>query len=125
MAPSDRALRRVRRAYETAHVVAAVRALAVAAIVTVVAAGLHGVTRTSWLFAITLSGTLGALAWRGGSWRRGAFAGVLAGLPPLIVPSLVIALTATTHCESCNGTPTWFCVLACFGSSSVVGTIVG
>ncbi len=120
-----RALGRARRAYETSHVIAALKAIAVASLVALGGAALHHTTSTSWLFAIALAGTLGALAYRGGAWRRGAFAGVVAGLPPLIVPSLVIALSSTNHCSSCTGDPTWFCALACFGSSSIVGALVG
>jgi hypothetical protein len=118
------ALRRARRAYESSHVWYALRALAIVAGVCVLAAALHRTSSVSWLIAITLGGLFATLAWRGGAWRRGAFAGVLAGLPPLIVPSLVIAMS-TTHCAGCTAAPTWWCVLACFGSSSIVGMLVG
>jgi hypothetical protein len=118
-------LRRVRRAYEGAHLFHALVGLAIVAGVSLLAAALHHTSAVSWLLAITLAGLLGTLAWRGGAWRRGAFAGVLAGLPPLIVPSLVVAMSTTPHCAGCSETPTWWCVLACFGSSSIVGTLVG
>jgi len=80
MARSDDTLRRVHRAYEGAHVLAAARALAIAGGLFVLALGVHGSTNVMWLVAITLAATLGVLAWRGGAWRRGALAGVLAGL---------------------------------------------
>jgi len=65
------------------------------------------------------------LAWRGGTLRRGAFAGVVAGLPPLVVPSLVFALSSNGHCTSCEPRSMLPCMLACFGSSSLVGILVG
>ena len=125
MARSDATLRRVHRAYERAHLVAAARALGITAGLTLLALGVHGATHTLWLMALALAATLGVLAWRGGAWRRGALAGVLAGLPPLIVPSIVIALSSRGHCASCTPQAQWACVLACFGSGSLVGILVG
>ena len=126
MARSDVTLRRVRWAYEGAHVLSAVRGIAIAAAVAIAAAGLHRTTDASWLVAGALAIALGGLGWRGGAWRRGAIAGVLAGLPPLIVPSLVIALSTTTaHCDGCTPATLWWCTLSCFGASSIVGTFVG
>jgi hypothetical protein len=126
MKRSDVALRRVRRAYERAHIAAAARALAVAAALVVVAFGLYRVTAVTYLVATTLAMTLAVLAWRGGSWRRGAFAGILAGLPPLIAPSIAWTLSsAGGHCASCETTATLPCIVACFGSGSLVGMLVG
>lgn len=88
MARSDQVLRRVRFAYERTHILDGLRGLAIAAGICVLAIGLHRITSTSWLVAAVLTASLGALGWRGGALRRGAFAGVLAGLPTLIVPSL-------------------------------------
>ena len=123
---SDRdVLQRVRRAYEVGHLLSGLRGIAAAVAVTIAAAALHRTSSTSWLVAIALASTLGVLAYRGGAWRRGAFAGVLAGLPPLIVPTLVIALSNPTHCESCTAAPMWWCVLSCFVASSLVGAFVG
>jgi hypothetical protein len=125
MAHSELALRRARRAYETSHVVAAFKALVLGGVLVIVASTLHHTSRATWMFAATLVLALPALAWRGGSWRRGALAGVLAGLPPLIVPTLVIALSAGPQCASCDTSPSWFCVLSCLGASSLVGLVVG
>lgn len=125
MARSDATLRRVHRAYETAHLGAALRALAIAAGLVALAIGIHGTTRVMWLVAITLAATLGVLAWRGGAWRRGSLAGVLAGLPPLIVPSIVLAMSSRGHCSGCTPAAQLACVLACFGSGSLVGILVG
>ena len=126
MSDQRQVLSRVHRAYEGAHVATAARGVALALAVTVAAVALHRTSNTSWIVAIALAATLAGLAWRGGAWRRGGFAGVLAGLPPLIVPTLVIALTSPTlHCDGCATTPMWWCVLSCFAASSIVGALVG
>ena len=120
------ALRRVRVAYELSHVAAAARALVIAGALAIVAFALYRVTSVTYLVATTLAMTLAVLAWRGGSWRRGALAGVIAGLPPLIVPSIAWTLTSNAgHCASCETTATLPCILACFGSGSLVGILVG
>jgi hypothetical protein len=120
------ALRRVRRAYELRHAMSAVRGLVVAAIVFVIAVGIYRVTNGTLFIGATLGATMAVLAWRGGAWRRGAFAGVLAGLPPLIIPSIVWTLTSSAgHCASCETSATWPCLIACFGTGSLVGILVG
>ena len=124
MAPSS-ALHRARRAYERAHVLSALRGLAVAAAITALAVGLHHVAQATWLVAALLGPTLATLGWRGGAWRRGALAGVLAGIPPLFAPTIVFALAHGGHCPNCEMGPTLPCLLACFGTSSLVGTLVG
>jgi len=125
MERSDLVLRRARRAYEGAHVLAALRGLAIAAGLMVLAFGLHRITDASWLIAGLLVASLGALGWRGGALRRGAFAGVLAGLPPLIAPSIVFAMSHGGHCATCETGATWPCLLTCFGTSSLLGMLVG
>ena len=125
MARSD-ALRRVKRAYERPHLYAAARALVVAALLIVIAIGLYRVTRATYLVAVVLATAMALFAWRGGSWRRGAFAGVLAGLPPLIIPSIAWTLFSSAgHCSSCEVSATWPCLIACFASGSLVGILVG
>jgi hypothetical protein len=125
MARSD-ALRRVQRAYERPHLHAALRALVVAGLLIVIAIGLYRVTRATYLVAGVLTTAMAVFAWRGGSWRRGAFAGVLAGLPPLIVPSIAWTLFSSAgHCSSCEVSATWPCLIACFASGSLVGILVG
>ena len=120
------ALRRVRLSYELSHLAAAARGLAMAAAIVLLAFGLYRITRETYFVAATLAATLTVLAWRGGSWRRGAFAGVLAGLPPLIVPAIVWSLSSNGgHCASCETTVTLPCILACFGAGSLVGILVG
>lgn len=126
MKRSDRALHHVRRAYELAHVLAALRGAGIAVLLALVAFGLYRVTSVTWLVATTLAMTLAVLAWRGGAWRRGAFAGVIAGLPPLLVPSIAWTLFANAgHCTNCEMMATLPCILACFGSGSLVGILVG
>lgn len=125
MARSDHALRRARFAYERAHVLSALRGLAIAGALIALAVALHPITPTTWLIAALVGATLTVLAWRGGAWRRGGFAGVLAGLPPLLAPTIVFALSHGGHCPSCEMGPTLPCILACFGTSSLVGVFVG
>ena len=125
MTRPELALRHARAAFERAHLVAALRGLAISAAVAVLAIGLHRTDDTTWLVGGSLAITLGVLGWRGGAWRRGAFAGVLAGLPPLIVPAIIVAAGNGGHCASCADGASWTCLLACFGTSSLVGMFVG
>ncbi len=125
MARSDLALRRVHRAYERAHIAAAARGIAIAAGLAVLAVGLHRTSHATWLVAASLAASLAALGWRGGAWRRGAVAGVIAGLPPLVAPSVVYALSHGGHCATCEMGATWSCMLTCFGTGSLVGIFVG
>lgn len=125
MAPSDLALTRVRAAYARAHVLAAARGLGLATALAVLAVGLHRTTDATWLAAGVLAITLAVLGWRGGAARRGAFAGVLAGLPPMLVPGLVALVSNGGHCASCAMSPSLTCLLLCFGTSALVGVAVG
>lgn len=118
-------MRRARRAYEREHVFGGLRGIAIAAGLCVVAFGLHASTSLAWAMAGLLAATLGALGWRGGALRRGAFAGVLAGLPPMIVSSVVTALAHGNHCPDCGTVAGWECTLACLGTSAIVGALVG
>lgn len=125
---ADRAahvLRRARRAYERQHVLGGMRGIGIAGALCVLAFGLHASTPLAWAMAGLLGATLGALGWRGGALRRGAFAGVLAGLPPMIVSSVVTALATGGHCADCGTVATWQCTLACLGTSALVGAFVG
>jgi hypothetical protein len=91
----------------------------------VLAFGLHRSSSAAWLVAGVLAASLAALGWRGGAWRRGALAGVVAGLPPLIAPSLVFALAHGGHCAMCEPRATLPCLIACFGTGSLVGIVIG
>jgi hypothetical protein len=119
------ALRRARLAYERAHILSALRGVALAFALASLALGLHQTSSTTWLIAATLTASLAALGWCGGSWRRGALAGVLAGLPPLIAPSLVFALTNGGHCAACEHVAAMPCMITCLATSSLVGFLVG
>jgi len=125
MARSDQVLRRVRFAYERARVLDGARGLAIGAGLTILALGMHRVTGVSMLIAAVLAASLGALGWRGGALRRGAFSGVLAGLPTLLVPSIVYALSQHGHCAGCGTVAAWPCILSCIVTSAVVGMLVG
>jgi len=125
MARSSPPIGRVRRAYERAHLVAAGRGLAIVGALALLAVALHRSSSGMWLVTGSLAISLAVLAWRGGAWRRGAFAGVIAGLPPLVVPSIVVTLLQSGHCTSCGVVATWPCTIACFGTSSLVGILVG
>jgi hypothetical protein len=50
---------------------------------------------------------------------------VLAGLPPLIAPSIVFVLSHGGHCPSCEHTATLPCMITCLATSSLVGALVG
>ena len=125
MERSDLVLTRARSAYERTHILAAVRGVAIAAAITALALALHRTSPITWLVASVLAATLAVLGWRGGSWRRGALAGVLAGLPPLFAPIIVFAVGHGGHCPDCPMAPSITCMLACFGTSSIVGLFVG
>ena len=126
MARSDLALRHARRAYERGFVIAAVRGLGLALVLTVAAIVLHRTTDATWLVAAALAATLAALRWRGGAWARGAVAGVLAGIPVFIAPALYrIFVHGTAHCPDCITAPSLTCVLVCLGTSAVAGIVVG
>lgn len=121
----DVALRRVRRAYERAHVVSALRGLALAAGLIALAIALHRTTHATWLVAAALAATLATLGWRGGAWRRGSLAGIVAGLPVFVAPALYFMFTHAGHCPDCMMKPTLSCLAICFGTSSLVGVGVG
>jgi hypothetical protein len=128
MAPSDRiarAQRRARFAYEHTHVMTALRGLALAGGLTIFAYGLHRTSSVTWLVAGALGLVLAGFGWRGGAWRRGALAGVIAGLPPLIAPSVMFAVTRGNHCATCEQGAGLACTIVCFGAGSLVGIVVG
>ena len=125
MERSELALHAARRAYERTHVLGGLRGLGIAAVLSALAFGLHARTPLAFVIAAVLAATLITLGWRGGALRRGAFAGVLAGVPPMIVPIAVAALAHGGHCTACGVGSSWACTLACFGTSAIVGGLVG
>lgn len=119
------ALERAVAAYGRAWVWSGLRSAAVVVGLAVLAVGLHRTSDATWLVAGALALALGLLGWRGGAWKRGAMAGVLAGLPPLIAPSVVFAVAHGGHCATCEQGANWPCMLVCFGTGSLVGMLVG
>jgi len=121
----ERALGRARMAYERAHLASALRGALVAAGLAALAFGLHQMSDAAWLCTAGLAAVLAAFGWRGGAWRRGALAGVLAGLPPLIAPSVAWAASHGGHCATCEQHAVVSCMITCFATSSIVGLLVG
>jgi hypothetical protein len=119
------ALQRARSSYERAHVLAGARGVLIAGVLSLAAVQLHRTTQLTWLVASLLAATLATLGWRGGAWRRGAVAGVLAGLPVFIAPTIVFWISHAPRCPDCPLGPTLGCMLTCFGTSSLVGIVVG
>jgi hypothetical protein len=78
--------RRARRAYELGR--AGVAARHGALVLAVAALGMVGCTRrlAAALAALLVATLAGAAEWRGQAWRRGARAGLLAGLAPFFLP---------------------------------------
>jgi hypothetical protein len=125
MARSELALRQVRRAYERAHVISAARGVALALAFTAAAIALHRTTDATWLVAAALTATLATFGWRGGAWRRGSLAGLLAGVPVFVAPALFYLVAHGTHCPSCAMGPSLACMIVCVGTSSAAGIAVG
>jgi len=125
MARSDLALARARSAYERTHLVAGLRGVVLAIGLLLLAFALHRTTRETWFVAGLLMAVLAVSSWRGGTWRRGALAGVLAGLPVFIAPALYFLATQHGSCVHCRMEPSLTCMLVCFGTSSAVGALVG
>jgi hypothetical protein len=125
MARSDVALTSVRRAYERAHVISAARGIALAVLFTLAAVALHRTTQVTWLVAAGLAATLATFGWRGGAWRRGGLAGMVAGVPVFVAPALYFMLAHGKHCPECATAPSLACMLVCLGTSGLVGSAVG
>jgi hypothetical protein len=91
----------------------------------VIATAIAVVSSAPIAIAVVLAAALAMCGWRGGAWRRGSLAGMLAGLPPLVMPHVVAVLGHRVHCAQCDAGPTLGCLLACFATAGVVGTAVG
>jgi hypothetical protein len=119
---------RVRRAYERARFGAALLAAWPVPILLAVAVVLHGhAGGVTLVAAAAVAVLLVGAAWRGQSWRRGSIAGVLAGLPPLIVPAVMMSLRGGVHCASCTPSMTNMlaCTLVCLTTGIASGVAVG
>jgi hypothetical protein len=112
MERSELARAHARRAYERARLGGALLAAWPVPIVLAIAAILHEhIGAAALICGGALAAVLVIASWRGESWRRGALAGVLAGLPPLIVPAVMLTLRGQVHCAGC--TPSMSAMLAC------------
>lgn len=121
MAIAEAALElRVRRAYELGRLLLGLRRAAVVApmaALSLIACERPGAT---WLAASLLAAAVVLLEWRGLALARGARVGLLAGVPPLLLPLVV---RATLHV--CNAT---FCLpysTVCLAAGVVGGGFMG
>jgi hypothetical protein len=116
---------RARGAYERALVARAARDVWPAALLVPLALALHGPAHSPSTVAIAgvaLVAALFALGWRAGAWRRGALAGVVAGLPPFLVPSLYLRSADCAH--ACARHPAPDCALACALAALLAGLVL-
>jgi hypothetical protein len=118
---------RARRAFEREQLKLGVATVAPIALLVPLAALLHASSMPASLapIAIALAAALFLAGWRGDGWRRGAPIGLLAGLPGLLLPRLVLAPIA--HCDACvpGLLPPGTCFLVCGGAGLVAGAVVG
>ena len=121
MAIAETALElRVRRAYELGRLLLGLRRAAVVApmaALSLIACERPGAT---WIAASLLAAAVVLLEWRGLALARGARVGLLAGIPPLLLPLVV---RATLHV--CNAT---FCLpysTVCLAAGIVGGGFMG
>jgi hypothetical protein len=118
---------RARGAFERAQLRAGVAVVAPIALVVPLAALLHAAAMPAALapIALALAAALFVAGWRGDGWRRGAPIGLLAGLPGLLLPRLVLA--PITRCDTCMPSvmPAGTCFLVCGGAGLVAGAVVG
>ena len=123
---------RARRSYELGRLAAGARGAWPVLLLLPIALVTHAAARApvTWLVGATLFAVAVGLGWRGGALARGAAAGFLAGLPPLLLPILVLARTqACTQCELMGmGTAgeRWpECLIACSLGGLAAGVYVG
>ena len=118
---------RARRAFERAQLRAAVWTAAPLAVIAPLAMLLHqgAMPSATGPIALALGAALLIAGWRGGGWRRGAPVGLVAGLPGLLLPRVVLAPIG--HCAMCEplAVSATTCFLACGGGGLVAGVVVG
>ena len=115
-----RALSAVRRSYERGRIRCAARAVFVSAVPAALVLALHGSSTRTGLSAAVIAASLGAFAFIGGSWARGAIVGTFGGAVVLLAPMVVQALEPG-HCARCRDPGASLCIAACFAMSSLVG----
>ncbi|HTJ46665.1 MAG TPA: hypothetical protein VL463_31380 [Kofleriaceae bacterium] len=118
---------RARRAYERAQIRIGIETAAPLIVLVPLAMVLHqgGMPSSVAPIAFALAAILFASGWRGDGWRRAAPIGLLAGLPGLVIPRLVLAPLG--HCPACD--PMMIdaatCFLVCGGAGMVAGITIG
>lgn len=121
MALADEALRaRARRAYEAARALLGLRFAA--CVLPMAALSLFACERPGATVgvAVALAPLVAAFVWRGEGPGRGARVGLLAGLPPLVVPALV---RLTVHACGTALCPSYAAV--CLGGGLLGGAVLG
>lgn len=111
---------RVRRAYELGRVLLGLRRAAIVAPMTALSLLACERPGATWVAASLLATAVVILEWRGLAFARGARVGLLAGIPPLLLPLLV---RATFHV--CNAS---FCLPyagVCLAAGVVGGGFMG
>ncbi len=123
---------RARRSYEWGRARAGLRGAWPLALVLPLALVTQGAARapTTLAVAATLLVLAIVLGWRGGTFARGATAGFFAGLPPLILPAIVMA--RSHGCAECQLMGTGLagdrwpeCLIACTMGGVLAGVFVG
>jgi hypothetical protein len=118
----------VRRAYERDRLADGAIAAWPVPVLIALAAAMHGHAGAGAVIAgVALAAVLVVARWRGTSWWRGARAGLIAGLLPLIVPATVLAARGKVHCAGCTPSvgDALACAMICIGASLVAGIAVG
>jgi hypothetical protein len=122
MEPSEAALAlRARRAYERGRLQAAVwRAVPLVPLVAWSLAWCRYPTLAA-LCGATLVALTVAFGWRGQTWGRAIAPGLLAGLPPLVLPLLMRGASEVCVGEMCCS----LCLLGCVSGGIVAGLLIG
>ena len=113
--------RRARRGYERARIERGARITVAVGIFSAAALiGCSHRTEAAWA-AVVVSLMVGAAEWRGLAWRRGAHAGLVAGLAPFLLPVASRWLSLLTHgAITCSPAP-----LLCFLGGLCGGALLG
>ncbi len=123
----DRTRRRARLAYERAQLRAGLATALPLVLIVPLAMILHDGEMPGALgpIALALAAVMFAFGWRGGAWRRAAPFGLLAGLPGLLLPRLVLAPLG--HCPACMpmSVPAGTCFLTCGAAGLIAGLVIG
>jgi len=103
--PEARFLERARGAYELGRVLAGLRTAALAAPMAAASLLVCGRPAVTLLDASLLALVVTTMVWRGGDVGRGARLGLLAGIPPLVVPMAAVAAGRACGTSFCDYFP--------------------